>query len=100
MNATQMKRTFFAAVAGVLVARMIAAVPWLAAAIAWLDGVFAEAGFAGVSALALVQSVVIGAMILLYQWLVQALGDRWPKIEAFLLGSAARPEYTAKHAPN
>lgn len=100
MNATQQKRTFLAAVAGVLIARLVSSVPWLAETISWLDGVFDEAGFAGVSALVVVQSVVIGAVILLYQRVVQALGDRWPKIEAFLLGSDARPEYTARHAPN
>ena len=99
MTATQVKRTFMAAVIGVLIARIIAALPTLAQVIAWLDGVFAEAGFAGVSTLEIIKVILTGAVVLLYQWLVQRLGDRWPKIEAFLLGSSARPEYIARHSP-
>ncbi|KKI18703.1 MULTISPECIES: hypothetical protein [unclassified Leucobacter] len=85
-------RTFTPALVGVLLARLIAAVPTVAAAIAWLDGIFAEAGMVGVSVLVIVQSVVTAGVITLYYWLVRRFGDRWPKLE-WLLGSPRTPSY-------
>lgn len=89
----QSVRTYVAALVGVLLARLIAAVPVIADTIAWVDGVFAEAGFAGISAAALVGSVITAAAVLAYQKAAQWFGDRWPKLETVLLGSAVRPVY-------
>ncbi len=85
-------RQFVPALVGVLLARLIAAVPTVAAAIAWLDGIFAEAGMAGVSVLVIIQSVVTAGVITLYYWAVRRFGDRWPKLE-WLLGSPKTPSY-------
>ena len=91
-------RTFVAALVGVLLVRIITAVPAIAYGIAWVDGVFAEAGYAGLSALAIVQAVITAAVILAYQKIAQWLGDRWPSIEKWMLGSSARPHYEARYA--
>lgn len=93
----QSVRTFVAALIGVLLVRLVAAVPFVAAGITWIDGVFDEAGYAGLSALALIQAVVTAAVILLYQRVAQRLGDRWPNVEKWMLGSSARPSYTPRY---
>lgn len=93
----QSVRTFVAALIGVLLVRLIAVIPAIADAVAWADGVFAEAGYAGISALALVQAVVTAAVILAYQKIAQRLGDRWPDAEKWMLGSSARPSYTPRY---
>ena len=90
-------RTFAAALVGVLLVRLTAALPVAAGLITWADGVFAEAGYAGISALALVQAVVTAAVILAYQKLAQRLGDRWPSAEKWMLGSSARPSYMPRY---
>ncbi|MGK0740450.1 hypothetical protein ACSHWG_00975 [Leucobacter sp. Z1108] len=94
----QAVRTFIAAFAGVLVTRLVGAIPAIGEVLAWLDGVFAEAGYGGMSALALVQAAVVAGVILGYQKIAQALGDRWPSVEKWMLGSDARPSYEPKYA--
>ena len=49
--------------------------PAIADALTYVDGLFAEAGYAGISALAVVQAVVTAAVILGYQKIAQLLGD-------------------------
>ncbi|MHA3724307.1 hypothetical protein ACXR2T_10550 [Leucobacter sp. HY1910] len=98
MPKPQSTRTFIAALVGVLITRIVAAVPAIGSVLAYVDGVFVEAGFAGLSALVLVQAVVTAAVILAYQKIAQWLGDRWPNVEKWMLGSDARPSYTPKYA--
>ncbi|MBL5975385.1 MAG: hypothetical protein D3X82_16955 [Candidatus Leucobacter sulfamidivorax] len=99
-KSTQSIRTFIAAAVGVLIVRLVGAVPALADALAWTDQLFADMGYAGLSALALVQAAVIAGVILLYQKLAQWLGDRWPAAERWMLGSDARPHYIARYGRN
>ncbi len=94
----QSTRTFIAALVAVLVVRLVALVPAIAETLAWVDDIFAEAGYGGLSALALVQAAITAAAILLYQKIAQWLGDRWPKIEKWMLGSDARPHYEPRYA--
>lgn len=91
-------RTFVAALAGVLIVRLVAAIPVIADMIAWVDGVFAEAGYAGISTLALVQAAITAAVVLLYVKLAQWLGDQWPSVEKWMLGNDARPHYEPRYA--
>lgn len=91
-------RTFVAALVGVLIVRIIGALPTVAAGFAWVDGVFAEAGYVGISALAIVQAVVTAGVILGYQKIAQRIGDRWPDAEKFMLGSSARPSYEPRYS--
>lgn len=94
----QDRRTIMAALIAVLVARLVAQIPALAAALAWVDGVIAEAGIVSVPALALLQAAVIALVILAYQKVAQWFGDRWPAIERIMLGSDARPHYKPRYA--
>ncbi|QZY52936.1 hypothetical protein [Leucobacter tenebrionis] len=94
----QDRRTIMAALVAVLVARLVAQIPALAAALAWVDELIAEAGIVSVPALALLQALVIAAVILLYQKVAQWLGNRWPGVEKIMLGSAARPQYEPRYA--
>lgn len=91
-------RTFIAALVGVLIVRLVALIPAVTDAIAWADGVFAEAGYGGLSALALIQAAITALAILLYQKIAQWLGDRWPSIEKWMLGNSARPHYEPRYA--
>ena len=93
----QDRRTIMAALVAVLVARLVAQIPALAAALAWVDGLIAEAGIVSVPALALLQAIVVAAVILAYQRVAQWLGDRWPAVEKIMLGSDARPHYEPRH---
>lgn len=90
-------RMFVPALVGVLLARLAAAVPAVADTIHWIDGVFVEAGMAGISVLVVVQSVLTAAVISGYYWLVRRFGDRWPLAE-WLLGSPRTPSYVPRHA--
>ena len=94
----QSRRTFIAALVGVLIARVVAALPVIADTLAWVDGIFVEAGYAGISALAVVNAAVVAAVILVYQKAAQWLGDRWPSVEKWMLGSDARPSYEPRYA--
>jgi len=102
-NSTVQKiRTFVPAIAGVIVARILGAiltaVPAVADVIRWVDGVLVEAQILGVSTLEVIKAVLIALVILGYQSIAQWLGDRWPRIEALMLGSASRPDYLARHS--
>ncbi|GAA1323212.1 hypothetical protein ACFSWE_15595 [Leucobacter albus] len=94
----QSVRTFVAALVGVLIVRLVAAIPAIADGFAYVDGVFAEAGYGAMSALALAQAAVTAAAILLYQKAAQWLGDRWPNVEKYMLGSSSRPHYEPRYA--
>lgn len=93
----QDRRTIMAALVAVLVARLVAQIPALASALAWVDGVIAEAGIVSAPAIALLQALVIALVILLYQKIAQLLGDRWPAVERLMLGSDARPHYEPRY---
>lgn len=101
MNKTQSIRTYLPALVGVLLARLVAAVPAVNDVVVWLDTLFAEAGWVGLTALGVIESVIVAGVVLGYQWAAQKFGDRLPRIEALLLGSARRPsydDYTPAHA--
>lgn len=100
----QLIRTYLPAMIAVLLARLIAAVPAFAEGIAFVDGIFADAGWIGVSVLTIVQAVVIALVLVAYQRLAQRLGDRsarkgdiWSRTEALMLGSSDRPIYVPRH---
>ncbi|MBC9954957.1 hypothetical protein ICM05_09935 [Leucobacter sp. cx-42] len=96
--ADQKVRTFVAAFVGVLIARLVVAIPVISDTFALVDGIFAEAGYAGLSTLALVQAATTAVVVLLYVQLAQWLGDRWPSVEKVMLGSDARPSYEPRYA--
>lgn len=93
----QLIRTYLPAMIAVLLSRLVAAVPALADVIAEIDAVFAEAGWVGVSVLAIVQAAIVAAVVVVYQRVAQMLGDRWPVVERLMLGSDARPHYQPRY---
>lgn len=89
----QNRRTFIAALVGGLLARLVGAVPGIAAVFEWVDSLFVEIGYPGLRLLDLVTAAAAALVIVAYQRIAQAIGDRWPKAETVMLGSAARPHY-------
>ena len=77
-------RTFVPALIGLLIARLVAAVPAVADVIAWLDS---ELGTETTKVIGLVAAALV---IAAYYWLVRRLATRWPWLEAFL-GSTKTP---------
>ncbi|WP_162903630.1 hypothetical protein [Leucobacter sp. wl10] len=97
MSHPQSTRTFVAAFVGVLITRLVSEVEMIQNVVRWVDGVFAEAGYPGFSVLTVVESAVVGGVILAYQSIAQWLGNRWPSVERLLLGSGSRPRYVSRH---
>ncbi|PRI10908.1 hypothetical protein [Leucobacter massiliensis] len=101
---TAVVRTVVPALIGVLLARLIAAVPGIAAALAWIDGVLVEAAAAGgvplvgVTAAWLIQAALTALVIWAWYALARHLGRRWPSFEKWMLGSEATPHYEPRYA--
>lgn len=89
-------RTAVPGAIGYLLAQLIAAIPFVADAIALIDRVLADAlapyGMQ-VTVLALLNAAAVALVIAGYYWVARELGRRWPAIERFLLGSAKQPVY-------
>lgn len=77
-------RTFVPALIGLLIARLVAAVPAVADVIVWIDGVI------GAPTTTILGVVAAALMIAAYYWLVRRLATRWPWLEGFL-GSTKTP---------
>lgn len=84
-------RTAVPGAVGYLLAQLVAAVPVVADWIAWLDAQIAATGYPDLSVLTLLSAAVVGLVIGAYYWIVRKLGQRWPIIERWLLGSAQKP---------
>lgn len=80
-------RTFVPALIGLLIARLVAAVPAVADAIAWLDTVI------GAPTTTMLGVVVAALVIAAYYWLVRRLATRWPWLEGFLGSTKTPVEY-------
>lgn len=107
---TAVVRTVVPALIGVLLARLIAAVPFIASILIWIDGVIADTGaalaaqgvvgapLAGITAMWLIQAALTALVIWAYYRIARAFGDRWPSVEKWLLGSDARPSYEPRYS--
>ena len=80
-------RTFVPALIGLLIARLVAAVPAVADAIAWLDS---ELGAETTKAIGLLGAALV---IAASYWLVRRLATRWPWLEGFLGSTKTPVEY-------
>lgn len=96
-------RTYLPGAVAYLVLQFTAKIPAAAAALAAVDAFLQGAGWAGVTALQLIQAAVVGAAIVGYQRLAQVLGNRsrapddfWDRLERILLGSSERPTYSRR----
>lgn len=84
-------RTGVPALIGLLIARLIAAVPQVADVIAWLDVQV------GGSTTVILGAIATAAVIAGYYWLARKVGDRWPFVQRWLLGSSKIPTYVGQH---
>lgn len=80
-------RTFVPALIGLLIARLVAEVPAVADAIAWVDGVI------GAPTATLLGLVGAALVIAAYYWVVRRLATRWPWLEGFLGSTKTPVEY-------
>lgn len=92
-------RTIIPALIGVLLAQLIAKLPAFAAVLGWADEVLADtAEAAGLPAAQFTAVAILNALlaaVVVWAWyrLARTLGDRWPSLEKWMLGSAERPQY-------
>ena len=76
-----------------------AALGWLLTTYTWLADFLAGVASwlpAGTNWVDLLDQAAIVAVTALYYWGARQVGKRWPKIERWLLGSSAVPNYTAR----
>lgn len=107
---TAVVRTVVPALIGVLLARLIAAVPIITVILEWVDGVIVAtaaalaaqgvvgAPLAGITAMWLIQGALTALVIWAYYRIARLLGDRWPAAERWMLGSESRPHYEPQYA--
>lgn len=82
-------RTYVPYFWGILLGWALTNVPAVATAVAWLDSTLP----AGTDWRGGLNLILIGLVTALYYWVARQIGRRFPKIEGFLLGSAAQPLY-------
>lgn len=86
-------RTGVPALIGAFLAWLISRIPAVADVIAMIDQVLANADFAGVTVLGILQAIAIAAVIAAYYWLARKLSERFPALGKWLLGSSLVPTY-------
>lgn len=80
---------------GAIIGWLITQYTIVANAVAWLDAQI-PAIFPGTDWRELLNAAAIAAVTALYYWGASKLGQKWPKLEKWLLGSSAVPQYTAR----
>ena len=88
-------RTYVPLAVGALLGFLITRFEAVANAIAWADARLPII-FPGFDWRDLLNAAAIAAVTALYYWGARQLGKRWPKLEKWLLGSSAVPNYTAR----
>lgn len=88
-------RTYVPLGIGAILGWLITTYTIVANTIAWLDSVIPTV-FPGTDWRTLLNAATIAAVTALYYWGARQLGKRWPKIEKWLLGSSATPNYPAR----
>ena len=83
-------RTAVPAAIGAFIAWVIARIPAVADIITTVDGILAESA-PGFTVVGILGAICIGLVTAAYFWIVRQIGQRWPIVERFLLGSAKQP---------
>ncbi|MFI8593718.1 hypothetical protein ACIGCK_04720 [Microbacterium sp. NPDC078428] len=83
-------RTGVPAAVGWLLAQLITLIPVIGNGIASIDRILATSA-PGFTVSYILEAAAIGAVVAAYYWAVRKLGQRWPIVERFLLGSAKQP---------
>lgn len=85
-------RTGVPALVGLILATLIARIPAVADVIAYIDTELTTLT-GGVPVAVLLNLAATAAVIAAYYWVARKLGDRWPWVETWLLGSSLTPVY-------
>lgn len=88
-------RTYVPLAVGAILGWLITTYTVVANALTWLDAQIPVL-FPGTDWRELLNAAAIAAVTALYYWGARQLGKRWPKLEKWLLGSSAVPNYTAR----
>ena len=88
-------RTYVPLIVGAILGWAITQFTAIANAISWLDAQLPVL-FPGTDWRDLLNAAAIAAVTALYYWGARQLGKRFPKLEKWLLGSSAVPNYTAR----
>jgi len=92
-------RTYVPSAVGAFIAWLVTKIPAVQDALDAITVEIERAGFAGVTAVGIIQSLVLAGVIALYYWLVRVASPKYPWLEKWLLGSAKLPVYfTAEDA--
>jgi len=88
-------RTLVPAIVGLLIAKLIVAIPFFGDLLAFIDDTLLEAGFAGVTAVGILNSVLAALVILAYYWIANLIARAYPALGKWLLGAEAAPVYVS-----
>jgi hypothetical protein len=88
-------RTAVPGAVGYLIASLVAANPQVGEWIAWFDENLSQLLF-GAPLLVVLQTAAVGAATAAYYYLVRWVGDRFPAVEKWFLGSGKKPSYSEK----
>lgn len=86
-------RTYVPIVVGAILGWALVKFTVVAQAVAWADAVLPTIGF---SWRELLNAAAIAAVTAAYYWAARQIGRRFPRLERWLLGSAATPIYTQR----
>jgi len=89
-------RTGVPALVGLILAKLIAAVPAVQDGITWVDDNLGSV--LGIPVATLLTTAATAGVITGYYWAARKLGQKWPALEAWLLGSSKTPTYQPKHS--
>lgn len=87
-------RTYVPLAVGAILGWLITTYTVVRDALAWADA-HLPVVFPGTDWRELLNAAAIAAVTALYYWGARQLGRRWPRLEKWMLGSAATPRYTA-----
>lgn len=85
-------RTYVPLIVGSILGWLLASYTWLSDALAVVAAILPP----GTDWRQLLNAAAIAAVTALYYWGARKIGQRWPAVEKWLLGSSATPNYTAK----
>ncbi|WP_353809062.1 hypothetical protein [Agromyces sp. SYSU T00194] len=93
-------RTAVPTAIGSLLAWLISQIPAVGDVLETVDGILLDVFPDGaVTAAAVLTSLAVAGVVALYYWLARLVGQRFPAVERFLLGSAKTPTYTPPPVP-
>lgn len=90
LDPTAFIRTYVPWAVGAILGFLVVHIPAVATAIDWLNALLKPAG---IDVQTLLNGAAIFGVMALYYWIARKVGQKFPKVEAILLGSSATPTY-------